>query len=290
MKTKMLIVLGLILGMVRVNAQEQKDRAMMMTERLDAQVELTEAQKEKVYELNKKFAEERREMHRDRSAEMRDDMQTMHRAHRAEIESVLTEEQKAKMKAHREEQKEKHQAMRKEIGEYRKTNIHPVMVEKRTELDTKLSTDEKRLIEETRTEVKRLRSEMRAELKETEGPDRREFMRENPKRQEIRNVIESKLQPIADAHKADLEQIRKDLEPQRAIWEKDMKAIHEKYKPEDGPGHGPGEFHRGGKGAKAGKGKGKGQAGAQHEAHFGKHKDLHFLLMDPSKPMPETED
>lgn len=288
MKTKMLLVLGLILGIVRAEAQERKDRAMMMTERLDAQVELTEEQKEKVYNLNKKFASEMREMHKDQQAEMRDEMKTLQQAHREEIQEVLTDEQKEKMKAHREEQKEKHQAMRKEMNEYRKATIHPVMAEKRKSLDTKLSADEKRIIVETRTEVQRLRKEMRSEMKDKQGPERREYMRDNPKRQEIKNLIESKLQPIADTHKADLDQIQKELEPQKAQWEKDMKTIRDKYKSEEPGGHFGRDFeHRGRKGKGTPSQKNRHQRGGEHH---GANKHLHFLLMDPTKPGPEMED
>ena len=227
MKNRILLALALFLGMGQaVMAQEKHDRMKHRTDRLDEKVNLTEEQKARINELNQAFAEEMKAMQKEDKEEMHAKM----KAHREQIKDVLTDEQKEKLKEEHEKKRASHKVMRDEMRSYRTENIKPVMTEKRKQFENALSDEEKKQIEETRIQIKEVKKELKSDKEEKSARHRygdRETRKET--HDQIKAILDAQVQPIVDAHKAELDAIEKDLEPKRKKWKEDMKAIRSEH-------------------------------------------------------------
>lgn len=256
---------------------------MQDPEQLKTELQLTDEQQAQIESLNTTFEKERAEL-KDRQFDTPEAQhaafQQLMKDHKARIAEVLTEEQKARLQELRHERKVKHQprmskvdmeALKSELKAYRSENIQPVMKAQRAKLEEKLSPEDKAQITSLRTNLKTKRQEMRT-LKQQGNKSREDFQ---TLREAYKPDLET-LKALVQKYDADIDALLAEIKPQQEQWHKDIRAIHEKYRPEPKPGNEkPGPKEKYGR-----------HAGPQgpHPAHPGKPqmRKGQFLLLDPN--------
>ncbi|WP_157491149.1 hypothetical protein [Flammeovirga sp. SJP92] len=178
------------------------------------------------------------------------------------------------------DKKKKREEARKEIKAYMKAEVLPVVLESRKEFDQKLSNAEKKTLVSLRERLDAL-SKKKEGMKRPEGEPTEEQKKERQAMEKEMRHITTAAWEIVDNHEADLEEIKASTKTQQEQWKTDMKAIFEKYKPEDKEGNGG----RNGK-----KGKGHGRRGKMGQGMMGHYQPVMFVLMDPSKSVDEIAD
>lgn len=231
--TVVLVALGASMAMAQGprghHRGERGDHGDMMKQRmehLDSIVDLTDDQKVKIESINKDYREK---MKANRGSGDREAMKELRKKQKEEIESVLTEEQKTKLKAAHDAKKAEMKEMRSELKTYREQKITPTLKAKRLAFDQVLTEDEKATITKLRGEMKAQREEWKAG--KTEKGDHKV---NHEKRKEAHAKLAAALTPIVEAHKAELAQIDEDLKPLRDTWKADMDAIKAKHKKDCG--------------------------------------------------------
>jgi len=287
MKLKKILMLVLILGIGQAFAQDKKDRAQMMTDRLDEKVQLSEEQKTQIYTINQEYVGKIKELRMSESEDNRDAMHQLHKENKSKVEALLSDSQKTTLEELKQERKESRKALHGEMKAYRNEHIKPVMLEKRERLEISLTEEEKSTLEEARKEIRAIRKEARGSKDSKvrhEGPRKgvqHGVRHGHMKNEDVKRVVEEKVQPIIENHRAELDAIDAELQPLREDWKKDMKAIKEKHSDGDHPKAIP---HK--KGKKKGK---KGKNGDRTEMRKS-HQEAKFLLMDPNKVKQESKD
>jgi hypothetical protein len=277
-KMKVMVLVLLAFGMQAMAQNTTEERAKKMTERLSAEVDLTEEQKVVITQLNADFVLQMKELKKSEKVEP-GTYRTMRKSHKEQIAAQLSEGQKQilkeKKKAHRDIRKK----MEKEIRAYRKANILPVLIEKRASFEEKLSEDEKKTIEALRVKIGDKRKTWKAMTPEQKREHRKVLEGDfKEKRKEERKEMKAQLKPILETHEAELKSIEQQIAPLRKVWETDMKVIRDKYMNTDSVSM----KHNHKKHGKPGK----------HGKKQGLHKKegamkARFLLMDPAKAIEE---
>jgi hypothetical protein len=273
-RMKVLVLVFLAFGMQAIAQNTTEEKAKKMTDRLSAQVELTEQQKIDVTAINTDFVIQLKEL-RILQVDNREAFHKLHKDRRTKVMAQLNDDQKAVLKEKRKEQHDIRKKLRKEITEYRKANIAPVLIEKRGAFEEKLSAEEKQTIEQLRLQMEEKKMAWKAKSRD-QKKEHRKNMDANfkEKRKEERKAMKEQLKPILENHKADLDSIEKEITPLKKKWETDIKAIKGKYEIEGRDDGGP-HMHKRGKGKKHKMGK-----------HSGSMK-VKFLLMNPAQPVEE---
>lgn len=211
-------------------------------DRLESELQLTEAQKARLDELKATFETERAALEKqdfETPEARRDAFRKQRTEHKAAVEKILTEEQKARLQQMRQERpagprhpigKEEKAALRSELKTYRTDNILPVLRAQRARLEEKLSPEDKAQIAALRTAFTAMRQEKRA-LKQDENKSREDFRKLRESHQEDLGALKA----LADKYEADIEGLMADIQPQQEKWSQDIRGIIQKHRPEPGP-------------------------------------------------------
>ncbi|AZQ62974.1 hypothetical protein EI427_12205 [Flammeovirga pectinis] len=162
----------------------------------------------------------------------------------------------------------KREEAKKEINAYMKANMLPVMLENRKEFDTKLSKKEKATLVSLRERLDALKGKKDSMKKDKSSGEPSEAQKSEMKamKTEMRHIM-TDAWVIVDNHESDLEAIKTANKANEEKWKTDMKAIFEKYKPENS------EMGKKGKHGKKG----------HRFGQMDDKKPVMFVLMDPSK-------
>ena len=265
-----------------------------LTEQQSARVKaLREAQRAKVAALRTKEFTDRRERF--------EAMRAIREAGKAEMEAILTEAQRAELRAliaerRAERPKVDRQALRNDVQSYRKENIKPVMRAQRAKLEPLLSAADKALIAELRPKAEAAKRELRAGMralkeqhKAGERPDR-ERLRAQRKALETKYATEiEQLETLVEKYQLDIDRLLGEIEDQHALWKEELRDITREHTGEHGKHRPGGKGHRAHpEGARPGKHRrgehaGRGRMENLHKAHF--------LLMKPARTaeLPQTD-
>lgn len=259
-------------------------------ERLKSEINLTDEQVNQIESIQAKYKTEfeklRGEEGEDRMAK-RDAMKTLMKAQKEEISAVLTEEQKAALKAKKEQMRERfenvdHEAMKAEIKAYHEENVKPVMLAQRQKLEEKITAEDKATIAELR-KLSAQRKKMHEGRKHRKrgmhkGDGEKRTRKQGPK-MEGKEDSYKQLKGLVEKYDTEITALMEEIESERETWKEANKAIREKYMPqpegEVKEGH---ERH--------------GKKMKHRKHHSGRAGKAHFLLMDPngeSEAMPETQ-
>jgi Spy/CpxP family protein refolding chaperone len=268
-------------------------------EQMASELELTAGQQDRLTELKAEFEADIAKFKAQNIGEpapARMARRSLMQEYKANINEVLTEEQKAKLQQHQQEQRGRYQqqrgqksdkqGMRSEMRSYRDENIAPFMLQQRAKLDAKLSAADQAQIAELRLKFKAAREELR-QLRQQEGPAGAEAAR---KLREARQPDRDALKGLVQKYDADIEALMAEIEPQHEQWRKDMREIGKQYRSEDGKG---GKAYRTGKKGKqwdGNKGEGRAQGARQDAASLRPAMAKgRFLLLDPNESADEVE-
>ena len=221
--TALLIVLGASIACAQGPRGHHPKGDMMkkQIERLDSIVDLTDDQKVEIQSLQDAMKIKMKDA---RETKDREAMKTLRKQHKADIEAVLTEEQKTLLKESREAHRAEMKEMREEVKKYKDENVKPTLKTKRATFDSELTEDEKNTIANLKTELKAQRKAHKDANKE--GHKARMTKEE---RQALKEKMSTALDPIVAAHKTELEKVEADLKPLKATWEADIKEIKSKH-------------------------------------------------------------
>lgn len=292
-----LLLLVFILGAQTVYAQkgQRGNRAEQQLERLKSIVDLTAEQETEINALQEQLQEDmealKAQEFEDRSAK-RQAFKELMTNHKAEVESVLTEEQLATIKSTVQEKRAAKKeafknvdwkALKTEIKAYHQENVSPVLLAQRVKLEEKISAEDKVLLAEMRQEAKAKKAAWKAKHAEMKGErgnkrGRKGKGRKGKKHHAENDEFRSTMKSLVEKYDTEIEALNAEIEPQKEKWAADLKAIHQKYMPEMEEGE---EMHR----------------GRKHKGHkrgYGKDdvklmKKGHFLLMDPNADVAEVE-
>ncbi len=128
-----------------------------------------------------------------------------------------------------------------EVGKYIKEQIMPVLVKKRQQFDAELSAAEKKEINDCKAALKQLGPPPRREFKRpaentTGAPQDDKAFAEPPagdQRFEQHRAIMQRLEAIVAKHSNSLDEIKKQLEPQRTQWMADIKKLQATANPDN---------------------------------------------------------
>ncbi len=231
-------------------------------DRLKTELELNDDQ---VTQLEEIFESRHDEMKSLRSSdemnqeEKRAAMQNFRTTMEKEIAGVLNEEQLAKFqeikkerngergkrgdkKAHHKHLKDgKGKELHAEIKAYKDANIKPVMLEQRAKLERKISKKDKKLIAEMRVEFEKMKSDRKARFGEKgkDGKSRQgqDFKQKNQNESgNIKDEKREQVKVLVEKYRNDIEPLFAEISGQQENWEKDIKAIAEKYHKTDSDG------------------------------------------------------
>jgi len=277
-------VLCLTVTSTFAQGQHRDHRGKESVERLQSVLDLTDEQTAELETLQdehrtamRALREQDFENPEDRKAAFKELMES----HKANVESILTAEQKAQLEQHKEERaaqraerKEDMKAMHEALKAYHQENIQPVMLEQRAKLEEKISAEDKATIEELRTAFAESKERM-TELKEKYKEEGR---RNEGAKEDFQALMEEQqdekatLKALVEKYQDDIKTLHQEIEPQRQQWEEDMQAIKEDYlgeRPQHGKRKGP-------------------HAKAKRHQVKPVRKAAHFLLMEPAIADTET--
>lgn len=277
-------------------------------------LDLTESQEEQLQNLKTELKKERRDLHMEMKEsgeldreKMRQKMMAQKEAHFQKVMNILDVEQQAILKAKKEEfnkvkearkadrgeNRAEHRAarekMHKELKAYKDENIVPKLQTQRAKLEAIMSAEDKETIARLRPVFAQQRQKMeqrfegRKELKERPTPEMREKMKaERMANKEAMKPHFETLKSLVEKYETDIDKLHKEIEGQHLVWEKDMKDIHEKYKPQElKEGTHPRMEHKGVRPHPGNRGERMSREKGEKTAHLDKRK-VHFLLMEPS--------
>jgi len=132
-----------------------------------------------------------------------------------------------------------HPEARKEIKAYVEQEVLPILAPARAQLDTYIGETEKNHLEEIRSQIKSLKDEGKILRKsfiearrQGEYPSQEDIDKMRALGKERRHLMDQAW-AIADQYEIEIYEILDQLKPEAEAWKEDMKAIVEKYKPED---------------------------------------------------------
>ncbi len=290
----------------RATPEQMADR---LTARMTEELGLSDDQQAQVKALHLAFAQKMKNREERPSQE---EMKALHEAQKAAIAKVLTPEQLTKWEAQKTENRErraenieKRAALHDELRAYHEQNIQPVMTEQRLKLDAKITPEDQKTIASLRSQIATARENRQKEAEEKgfgkdKGNKARPGKKEGfegrmpfpggprhgfgPARLDEKSRDQAK--KLVETYSADIDVLFAEIADQREQWEKDIKAIHEKYKPENPDFDGPGPEGRGFLGKKGEETAENGQNERTDRRDF--HKKLTFLLMPATGDEPVT--
>ena len=300
MKSKILQLLVLIL-IVLVQAQitiaqpgphRGYQRGMPSVEKMQEDLNLSEDQATQIKTIQEKYRAQRKALREgndtDRAAN-REKIRSMMEAQKEEIEKVLTDEQKAKIKTHRQGrraafEKIDKKGMDQEFKAYKEANIIPVLQQQRAKLESKINDVDKATIAELRTEMKAMKEEYKEKMKARkeafkngERPDHEAIKQKRMAAKEEHKSKKEAIGALVEKYDNDITSLLAEVAPKKAQWNTDMKAIKDKYLPAEMQG----------KEIKKGHGKRKHRKGQKRKRHNGDNKDkgekAMFLLLEPNE-------
>ena len=278
-------------------------------ENLFEALELTDTQIEQVEKLRADLRTEMQTLRQqERSPELREQMRDLMDQFHADVETLLTTEQKAKweeLQANRKERmgeraekrqdmRENRKALRDEVKGYRETNILPVLLTQRAKLEVDLSAEDKETLAALRAKLAEAKAQ-KAERSENKGgkqglgktnhgrrgpqgfgqgkPGSGQGMigRRHGKHAGILSEADREtLKGLVEKYASRIDALQAEIASEKETWKKDLQYIHEKHKPEN---------------AKEGKGKGliKGEISEEKKARMESKHKARFLLLDPEQ-------
>ncbi len=261
-----------------LNAQpgrgQHHPRPFQAIEQHQEELGITEAQQAELETLKASFRAEAQAL---RAQEMepeakREAMHNLMESLKADLESILTEEQAAQLevmhKAKKQERRQQFKEARSAVQSYLDQNVKPVMLEQRQKLEAGLSEEDKAELIRLRAAVAEHKAERKAARQATrangERPQRPEKV-ERPEREAIRQLVAK--------YDTQIEALFAEVETEAAQWKSDIEFIMDAHRPEGAPEHKRSQAH---------KGKRNGQHGKRHE--YGRlFNKARFLLMDPAE-------
>lgn len=251
------------------------------SEAMKAELGLTDAQTTQIQAIRDKY---RPQMQALRQTEGTPEtnfaaIKELRKTEQAEIDKVLTPEQRTKMETFRKthhqggHHKHKHHKAHgpnaeahKEARQYYKSEVLPVLQAQRLKLEADLTPSDKAEISRLRTELAALR------------PDRKDFHKKKTKHQwtqedidkhkaihEQRRTLMDQARTIADRYEPQILALRAEIQPQSEVWKAEFARIHA-TKQQDTHHH-------------------------KHHSKGGLHhmRPTHFILLDPAAPTPATK-
>lgn len=274
-------------------------------EKMQQELGLSEQQSAEMKAIHEKYDPQFEALRSVEGERDREKMRELHRAMRAEVKEVLTEEQRLKMKEMHAERRGGHHGKmhrghgdhsfkgdhrrkgNKEVHAYMKANVIPVLKEQRAKLDEQMSAQDKAEVTALRAELKAMRPEMKEARKEKreirkEGERPSEEQREAMKAfREKRHAIMDKAGQIAAKYQSELEALHAEILPQAEQWKSDIEAIKVRAAAEHRPEGNKAEKGQAksadckarceGKEGREGREKGEARSGKKHRGHHGHH-------------------
>lgn len=288
MKTKsfVLLAMGLLFSTTIFAQRGQRGPARngFPIDKLGSVLELTEEQKEALAQIEtdtKAKIEDLRATDFESPEQKREALKNLMQTQREAVNNVLTEEQQAKLEALKQERKEKRgeakesrEALRAEMEAYRQENILPVMQAQRAKLEEKISAEDKATIAALRTKMEDHKADMNGK---GNGKRQRKGMGINGV-DEGKKADREQMKSLLATYQDDIKALFAEIEDKTAQWKTDMKAIAEKYHPEQGERQMKG---------REGKGKKRGQRAKKERQEerpgIGRVMSaIHFLLLEPA--------
>lgn len=162
---------------------------------------------------------------------------------------------------------------------YRTENVDPVLRAQRLKLETELSAEDKATIAALRAK----RDAHFAALQEAKENGERPAPPTEEQRAE-RKADHETVQALVTKYGSDIDALLAEVKTQADKWEEDIKAIHEKYRPDDAPNKpGKGQAQGQNLGNRGPKGKGQGEMGAKLQQMRTQMHKTQFLMMDPNQ-------
>lgn len=185
---------------------------------------------------------------------------------------------------------------KKEIKAYMEKEVFPVLKPEREKLDSYIGETERNLLASIRIEMKKMREEgrefrktMMEARKNGQEPSQEQIDKMRAMRKDSRLLMDQAWK-IADEYEIEIYEILDGLKGDAEKWHKDLKAIHEKYKPE-GEHAGSDHARPNRKGERPGKGEhtGKRRMGMGSPVDRLLQSPVQFLLWDGSTDMSVDE-
>lgn len=261
-----------------------KQRPKYMFDRLmdmQSELQLTEGQMSRLGELKTAFDQDLQQYYESRKNQ-REVLQSQINEYKLKLAEVLTEEQLAKVKDMEAERHAQHKAkahtgkiykegLRQEMKAYHDQNIRPVMLQQRAKLEKKISAEDKALIAGLRAKFEANRQE-KQKMKQNPNHSKEDFRALRESHEAGRETLKG----LVEKYNEDIDALMAEVKDQQEQWNKDKRAIHEKYAPgkeEGGKGKGEKQKHQ------PGHHPGMGMHSKGQEMRKG-----HFLLLDPNAP------
>ncbi len=216
-------------------------------EKMKAELDLTDTQVEQLEKIRAEFKTKMvalKEEGSDRE-EMREAFHQLKDEHRTAIEGVLTNEQLAKMEAHRAEKKEHRAeirekfksidktAFKEEMRAYKKENVHPVILAQRKKMEASISQADKRDIEELRQvfkAAKKERKEKMAPFKENgERPTREQMEAFKAEYERKYKTHFEKAQALTEKYATQIDALLAEVADEKETWKSDVKDIKNEH-------------------------------------------------------------
>lgn len=159
-------------------------------------------------------------------------------------------------------QRGQNEEWQKALQDYHNTNIDPVLRKQRAQLEADLSAEDKATI----TALREKRDGHRAMIKQAREKGERPAAPTDAQK-EMHKADRAAVKALVEKYDTQIEALLAEVKPQADRWQKDIKAIHEKYRPEDAL-----------KRRRGGKGKGEPQRGPGEQGM----RKANFLLMSPN--------
>ena len=262
---KIKLILGLILCLA-IGTTYGQDRPIDKLDKLSQELSLTDEQvkqveqifliqKEKIKALKSEFQEDRNQM--------RESFMAIHDETALKMKEILNEVQFSKyseMSKHRKERgrrshserqkygrkmdaerKAHRKELRDEMKAYHQENIDPVIRQQRLKLEKQISEEDKAVIDELRAKATARKKQQKEKMKARKDSMRRHKhdMKERQHKEKAKmkrdlhegHAIErEKIEKLIEKYGGEIHSLQEEIQDQREIWDKDMKAIKEKHK------------------------------------------------------------
>jgi cytochrome c556 len=126
--------------------------------------------------------------------------------------------------------RQRNEALHQELKAYRETNVDPVLRKQRAQLAAELSAEDKATIAALREKRDGHRAQMKQAKEQGERP-----ARPTEAQREAHKADRATIKALVEKYDSEIEALLAEVQPQAEQWQKDIKSIHEKYRPEDAP-------------------------------------------------------
>lgn len=249
-KTQIMLLACLLLlvqGIVGQNNRSSHPRHHGLSEKLQEELNLTSEQEAQIDAINAEYKEKRKVLRANNTSDkqqQRVESKKLSQEQRTAIENVLTEEQLEVLNDKREKRVERRkeawskvdkEGLKAELEAYRVANIQPVMTVQRAKLEPSISAEDKATLNQLRVvfeEKKAERKEAR-EMHQATGKKTSKEAHQARKAAAKQDENRQKLKVLVEKYEPQIDKLLAEIEPQKAKWKADQKAIMEKYKPTD---------------------------------------------------------